>query len=369
MKNDKSVKQSASRKTLSYSLILLMTILPAVAIQAKQERYIAIDNKGLWPNLTLLPNGDIVAAVFNQPNHGKTEGDVELWSSTDGGKLWALRGTPTTHDPETNRMNVATGVAHNGDFIVLSGGLGGEDYRGFKLPIQVTRSNDGGRNWQRSLKLELPTDIGYLVPYGDLVQLEGRRLAAAFYGKSSDAKTRFPTEIYVLFSQDDGLSWGDGKRIGTGDYNETTLLRLRSGRLLAAARTSPGEHGGRVDLYASVDEGKTWVSGGPLTLPQHHPADLIQLRDGHILLTYGIREKGHYGIGMRLSSDEGKTWSAPNTIVDLPGTTDGGYPSTVELEDGSLVTAYYSDGIAQHRRYHMGVTHWTLSDFLIPRSD
>ena len=39
---------------------------------------------------------------------------------------------------------------------------------------------------------------------------------------------------------------------------------------------------------------------------------------------------------------------------------DGGYPSTVELPDGTLVTAYYSNGIAQHRRYHMGVLRWRL---------
>ena len=48
--------------------------------------------------------------------------------------------------------------------------------------------------------------------------------------------------------------------------------------------------------------------------------------------------------------------------VNLEGTTDGGYPSTVQLPDGSLVTAYYSNGVTQHRRYHMGVVRWELPD-------
>ena len=65
---------------------------------------------------------------------------------------------------------------------------------------------------------------------------------------------------------------------------------------------------------------------------------------------------------MRISEDEGKTWKAPTRVVNLEGTTDGGYPSTVQLPDGSLLTAYYSNGIPQHRRYHMGVVRWTLSD-------
>ena len=37
---------------------------------------------------------------------------------------------------------------------------------------------------------------------------------------------------------------------------------------------------------------------------------------------------------------------------------DGGYPSTVVAADGTLVTAYYTRGVAAHNRYHMGVVRW-----------
>ncbi|MGO8736725.1 MAG: sialidase family protein [Terriglobia bacterium] len=80
---------------------------------------------------------------------------------------------------------------------------------------------------------------------------------------------------------------------------------------------------------------------------------------GRILLSYGVREQDHQGIAVRVSGDEGGTWSAPTWIVHLEGTTDGGYPSTVQLPDGVLVTAYYSNGIPQHQRYHMGVVRWS----------
>lgn len=50
------------------------------------DRYIAIDNVCAWPNLTLMRDGSIVAAVFNQPCHGFWEGDVECWGSEDPGR-------------------------------------------------------------------------------------------------------------------------------------------------------------------------------------------------------------------------------------------------------------------------------------------
>ena len=102
----------------------------------------------------------------------------------------------------------------------------------------------------------------------------------------------------------------------------------------------------------------------PLTLPSQHPGHLLRLADGRILLSYGEREQNHVGITVRVSEDEGGTWSAPTWIVHLEGIRDGGYPSTVQLPDGVLVTAYYSSGIPQHRQYGMGVVRWS-ADHLI----
>ena len=43
---------------------------------------------------------------------------------------------------------------------------------------------------------------------------------------------------YVLFSRDDGRSWGEAVKVAPRDYNETALLRLRSDRWLAASPKS-----------------------------------------------------------------------------------------------------------------------------------
>lgn len=326
------------------------------------ERYVAIDNVCAWPNLMLLPNGTIIATIHNEPSHGLHEGEVECWASTDGGRFWKLRGVPAPHDPGTIRMNVAAGLAHDGSLIVLSSGWGGRQFRGEVLPVWVCRSADGGRTWRHSVSVTSPPGVDYLVPFGDIQRLTGQTLAASFYHMDKRKEGGQPPPAvrregsYLLFSQDDGLTWGGGVVIGPELFSETALLRLRGDRWLAAARTTRDVH---LDLFTSNNEGQTWVNTGPLTLPSQHPGHLLRLADGRILLSYGVREQNHQGIAVRASADEGKTWGPATWLVHLEGTTDGGYPATVQLPDGVLVTAYYSNGIPQHQRYHMGIVRWS----------
>lgn len=324
------------------------------------ERYVAIDNVCAWPNLTLMPDGVIVATIFNQPAHGAWEGDVECWASVDGGCLWELRGTPAPHEPGTNRMNVAAGLARNGDLIVIASGWTDRppvgERRGFGeaevLHPWVCRSADGGRTWTRDGSIDKPIDgVQALIPFGDVIQLPSGALSVSCYAWEPPNKHN----AYSYRSDDDGQSWSCTGVIKFDGINETTLLALADGQILAAARTLGDQH---LDLYRSTDEGATWANSGPLTLGMQHPAHLLQLADGRILLTYGIRNQGLYGVGARFSSDVGKTWSAPQLLVDFKTATDGGYPSSVQLPNGMIVTAYYCSCTPAHNRYHMGVVRW-----------
>ena len=88
-------------------LVLLVVMTFSLSLTAAElERYVAVDNVCAWPNLTLLKDGTIVAAIFNHPSHGLAEGDVECWASIDGGRIWKLRGVPAPHEPGTNRMSL-----------------------------------------------------------------------------------------------------------------------------------------------------------------------------------------------------------------------------------------------------------------------
>ncbi len=329
------------------------------------ERYLAIDNVCAWPNLTMMPNGDVVATIFNQPCHGQWEGDVECWASTDGGRLWHRRGVAAAHAPGTNRMNVAAGLAGNGDFLVIASGWDDRpavgQSRGHSVANVLTpwicRSSDGGRTWAQA-EIAVPADLPGVIPFGNIVRLPDGVLAVAMYSWS--VRGTHVNRPLALFSDDDGHTWGRHRVILDADHNETDLLVLKNGDLLAACRTRTDQH---LELARSQDGGQSWEACGALTLPMQHPGHLLQLDDDRILLHYGVRNQGGLGVACRFSADGGVTWDAPRLIFHNPELlVDGGYPAAVQLADRTIVTAWYCARTHQHHRYHMGVCRWTLDE-------
>jgi hypothetical protein len=305
-----------------------------------------------WPNLTMLADGTIVAAIFNQPAHGSLPGDVDCWASEDQGQTWQKRGTAAPRPgPNTNRMNVAAGLAESGDLIVIASGYRriGEDASWAErlLPAVVCRSADGGHTWAVSESFPRAPDGQDMIPFGDIAPGADGRLRATCYTAGESWAT------YMVSSPDDGRTWGGAVKIGDG-INECAPLHLGERHWLAAIRTNtPAD----LRLFASDDDGATWTDRGPVTQPKQHPAHLLRLADGRILLTYGNRAAGTTGIEAKLSSNKGATWDSALRLLELPPV-DLGYPSSVQLADGRILTAYYAQKGPGYEGYHMGVVIW-----------
>lgn len=319
---------------------------------------VAVDNVCAWPNLTVLRDGTIVATIFNQPSHGSVAGDVECWATADRGQSWHKVGTPAPHEPDTNRMNVAAGRARNGDLIVIASGWSnryppgkpGPPFRAGILHAWLSRSSDGGRTWSID-KEGLPDrapDGHPWIPFGDVLEGEDGALRAAAYSWPGGARNE---RAWCIRSRDDGKTWGEFTPIDPHNLrNETAILSLGGGKWLAAARQSA------LYGYASDDDCRTWQPLGRITEEGQHPGHLLRLADGRVLLSYGDRTGTVHGVEVRTTSDEGRTWSEPVRVLDWWG--DGGYPSSVQLPDGQILTAYYAAKIEGHDRYHMGVVVW-----------
>ena len=339
------------------------------------ERYVAIDNKGNWPNLTLMPDGSIVATVFGEPAHGLWEGSIECWISRDGGKTWSFLSVAAPHAPGTNHMIYAAGLTHGGALVVLAGGWGNVPSRGGEPPVpnkkrflltpRICRSEDGGRTWTRT-EMKVPPQMEDPIPYGNIIELPGGRLAISCYSHGPGDLAR--NTAWIFFSDDDGRTWGNPRLIAADSYNETALLPLDGASLIAASRTIRwgGMKEEHLELFASEDGGQTWKGRGSVSLPKEIPADLLKLRDGSILLSYGSRLRGALGVHARISRDGGLTWDAPRVLFKTAahvsssgaGGVDGGYPSSIQLYDGTILTAYYCSRLPWHQRYHMGVVFW-----------
>ncbi len=327
----------------------------------------AIQGVCAWPNLQLLPDGTIVGLIFNQPCHGLWEGDLECWASEDGGVTWRRRGTAAAHQAGTNRMNCAAGLAANGDLVALCGGWPdrgrpGEPSPALGVPLRpwVCRSADGGKTWSAGQGFPAPPADGIgrgneLIPFGNLRRGRDGSLRAAAYLRRGDRRS-----CYLLRSRDDGRTWAEASALHPGG-NETDILHLGEGRWLAACREFRERRDVHLELFSSEDDGRSWSREMPLSLPRQVTGHLTRLRDGRVLLSYGNRCWSNFGVEIRLSDDEGATWSPPMRLADCPRG-DCGYPSTIQREDGIAVTAYYTQ-VSDDYHYEMRVVRWDPSEF------
>ncbi len=93
----------------------------------------------------------------------------------------------------------------------------------------------------------------------------------------------------------------------------------------------------------SYDGGKTFTKPHPLFEDKRFgsPAHLMLHSSGVLVSTLGVRDVP-FGIRLIVSKDMGKTWEDLGLLYDNKGVSaDIGYPSSVELGDGSILTAFY----------------------------
>ncbi|MFZ1753541.1 MAG: sialidase family protein [Caldilineaceae bacterium] len=318
---------------------------------------------GLFPVLALA--GDAVVAVLRGgAGHLGLDGRMEIVRSLDAGHTWSP--PAVVADSDFDDRNPAFGVTPAGTLILAYHRQGNYDEAGnwrpreemekSRVEIRVTRSHDRGLTW------ETPYPLGVEMltagsPFGKIVALADGTLLMPIYGRPvAPLLGKQAGEVagdgdcsYLVRSHDDGATWGEPSLIGV-NKNETALTALPDGGVLALMRSTPPDQA----LYSahSDDGGRTWSPPVQVTGARQHPADLVQLANGDILMTYGNRT-APYRIEGKVSRDGGRSWlaplltfSAPLYGYDLPPErpTDLGYPSSVVQRGsgpGQGVTIYY----------------------------
>lgn len=323
----------------------------------KAARGVAVSGEGYFPVLVQLHDGTLAAVVRGGAAHlGKT-GRLDMIVSHDGGRTWSR--PRTIVDSPWDDRNPAFGQMRDGTLVVAYWECHCYDEQGHWSPstpgsaMYVVRSHNGGKTWSRPQRLDTgPISSQYGSPYGSIVVLPDGTALMAIYGRPN-AAYRGPDRIAdqyrdaagILRSHDNGKTWGGFSLIASGGFNETALLPLDGMELLAASRSEPG---GVVYVRRSDDGGRTWgpatrVTGGPEGVLAQHPADLVRLGDGHLLMAYGNRVFP-FGVGAVLSRDGGNTWDWAHRVLLgwTSNNADTGYPSVVQEPDGTIVCLYYA---------------------------
>jgi hypothetical protein len=286
--------------------------------------------------------------------------------SSNEGRSWT-RPALVVDSPLDDR-NPALGQARDGSLIVAYLRLAKYDEQGRYNPklekpdtTWVISSNDGGKTWGESHPIDV-SDIGWGSPYGKILTLPGGTLLLAMYGgpvRTPGKKVADSDNSYLYRSTDNGRTWKRHATIAPNRFNETGLVRLASGKLLAAMRSVRGE----LWLTDSRDDGKSWSTPRQLTPAQVHPADLLVLPDERVLLVTGYRVEPFGVRGLVGDRDGPFDWRQRFVLVNDATNGDCGYPSSVLLKDGRVLTVYYATGSKEHAGWgvHCGAVTYKVS--------
>jgi hypothetical protein len=202
----------------------------------------------------------------------------------------------------------------------------------------ILKSFDNGKNWESEAKLIETPEPGWNCSAKVKEMPDGTWLLPVYRSEPS----RKAAWGGVIPSYDKGLTWDTvvsiGKEANLVLAAETDIILLKDETLYAALR---GDRSVVNMHYAtSNDFGRTWSPVKDIGFIGHSPS-FTRLKTGEILLSYRAHnDKIGYYTGLRISRDETKIWEGPYLADNSPGA----YPSTVELNDGSVLIIYYEEG-------------------------
>jgi len=315
-----------------------------------------------WPTLTRRVSGQLVLVWSGRrEEHVCPFGTVEMMTSDDDGASWTWPRTvydSAIDDRDAGVLETTAGTLLVTTFSSLafedvlrraeqSGDWPAERLKSWqaardRLPAKtrkkelgtwMLRSTDGGRSFSARY------DCLVNSPHGPVQLSDGRILYA---GKQL---WRDNPRIGVAISPDDGVNWEWLAEIPTrkGDdpdqYHELHAVECVGGRIIAQIRNHNPTNNHETLQAESVDGGQTWSEPHSIGV-WGYPSHLLRLADGRLLMSYGHR-RAPIGNLARISDDEGRTWSAPLTISDDASSSDLGYPSTVEITPGELLSVWY----------------------------
>ncbi len=315
-----------------------------------------------WPTLLRRHDGELVLVYSGgRDTHVCPLGRVEMTTSRDNGTTWSWPRVlidSVTDDRDAGIVETAKGtlvvvfftatgyLEHmtNPEFLEKAK-LKGDIERWKLADIRsnaeekkqdvgnwMIRSTDGGLTW--SHREAIPCNS----PHGPIALADGRLL---YLGK---AKWTDEEKVGAWESKDDGVTWSMLAEIparpseSVKEYHELHAVETADGTIIAQIRNHNTEV--RQTLQSeSKDGGKTW------SVPHEigvfgYPTHLLRLKNNTLVMTYSWRKKP-YGIRGRISTDNGASWSGEFILSQDGATWDLGYPSTIQLDDGRLLTAWY----------------------------
>lgn len=305
------------------------------------------------PAVAQTAKGTLLAFCEGRKNGRGDAGDIDVLvkRSTDGGRTWSKAVLVADFGPDTIG-NPAPVVDRRTRTIWLLLTRNPGDVPEKRIPagisgptrtVWVTHSKDDGLTWAApadiTAAVKQPEWTWYATGPVNGIQLRSGRMVIPCDHVRGTVAHRFS---HVIFSDDGGKTWQLGGSAGP-DCNESTVVELSGGSLMLNMRSYAGKNRRAVSI--SRDGGLTWsepVLDDALVEPVCQ-ASLIGFGKGksRVLLFSNPAATERVNMTVRLSRDEGKSWSASKTIHAGPSA----YSNLIGLE-GNTAGLLYERGDA-----------------------
>ncbi len=341
-----------------------------------------------WPTVAKLPDGNLcVVSSGYRIRHVCPFGKAVIQYSKDNGETWTnpMPVIDTPHDdrdagvcvfgnnvlvtsfnntPEVQRSAINSRWTDYSDkhdinkFVLSYVDLITEEEVEKYVGATYVISRDGGYTFSKPKR---PTHcLG--TPHGPTLLDNGKIIMSG--RKYVDGGRKLSTEICYTFS-DDGETWGELKTLNvprTGDvlYCEPYMIQAANGVIICHTRVDSYNSNFTIYQAISKDGGETFGEFVPLRV-LGAPPHLLRHSSGALICSFGRRVKP-FGQRAIISFDHGKTWSHEVILRGDGFHSDLGYASSVELDDGKILTAYYHNTEDFNVGRSLEYTVWDLSE-------
>ncbi len=298
------------------------------------------------PSIVTAPNGDLIASIDERvPGCGdlKWSKDINIIvrRSSDNGKTWSEIETVVDFPYGKSASDPSMIVDSVTNEIFLFYNYMDLDAEKDIYYLHVVKSSDNGKTWSD------PTDITSQIAkpewHNDFKFITSGRGIQTKTGKLLHTMVNLNSGLHVFGSDDHGKTWYFID-VPIQPADESKIIELADGTLMINARVN-GK--GLRYVHTSTDEGLTWqTNAAPELIDPGCNASIIRytaIEDGYkknrLLFSNAKMEKGRENMTVRISYDEGKTWSEGKTIY----AGSSAYSSLTILKNGDIGLFFEQD--------------------------
>ncbi|RXM49105.1 exo-alpha-sialidase [Flavobacterium sp. YO12] len=303
------------------------------------------------PSIVTAPNGDLIAAIDERvPSCGdlKWSKDINIVirRSADNGKTWSEIEKVADFPFGQSASDPSMIVDKQTNEIFLFYNFMDLDKEKDVYYLHVVKSSDNGKTWSKAQ--DITSQIAKPEWHKDFKFITSGRGIQTKNGKLLHTLVNLTSGLYIFGSNDHGKTW---YFIDTPikPADESKIIELADGSWMVNARVNKG---GMRYVHTSTDEGKTWsTKPEPKLVDPGCNAEIIRYTakaDGYdknrILFSNAKMEKDRMNLTVRISYDEGKTWTEGKTIYG------GGsaYSSLTILDNGDIGVFFEKDDYTQN---------------------